>query len=175
VIKEAKDLLESVVHGVLPALAPGYMVVRSKSKEEQAIMARKWPVISLITDEGTFDDREARTCRYADTEAGIWKERYVRGSRTLPLQLRCWAEGEDAADEIFSKLLPEIPRRWELDGFEGLIRIGVEAHSDNTGAVSTLYLSAALIEFSVDVAGKETIIPTIRRTEMQAGESDNAM
>jgi hypothetical protein len=175
VIKEAKDVLENIVHTVLPAVAADYVVVRSKSKEEQSIMARKWPVISLITETGNFDDREARTYRYADTEAKTLKERYVRGSRTLPIQLRCWAEGEDAADEIFSKLLPEIPRHWELDGFEGLIRIGFEEHSDSTDALSKLYLSVAVIEFTIDVAGQEKIVPTIRQTEIQPGESDNAM
>ena len=91
-IRAAKDLLQAVVAQRIPAAT----VVRSAAAESRAIMSRKWPLVSLITDPGRFDDREAKTVRYPDTEAGVLKQRYVRGSRILPVLLRCWAEGEDA-------------------------------------------------------------------------------
>jgi hypothetical protein len=147
-IKEAKDILQNVVS----ARVPGVAVVRSMAEEQRAVMARTWPLVSLVTNPGRFDDCEAKTVRYPDAEAGIWKERYVRGKRILPVLLRCWAEGEDAADALFSRILPAIPRKWEYDGFEGLIVIENEEHSDFVDSVNKLYLSVAEIEFSVPVA-----------------------
>ncbi|MDR2048600.1 MAG: hypothetical protein LBP69_04025 [Treponema sp.] len=174
-IKQAKDVLQNVIDAVLSDTAGEYVVVRSKAREQQSIMSRKWPVLSLITDGGTFDDREARVWRYKDAEAKTFKERYIRGKRTLYIQMRCWAEGEDETDLLFSRLLPEIPRYWTYDGIDGLVRIGIEEHSDDTGNLSKLFLSVTVIEFSVDVAGREKSTPTIRQQELQPGESDNAM
>jgi hypothetical protein len=162
-IKEAKDLLQAVVS----QRAPDVTVVRSMAEETHAIMARQWPFISLITNPGRFDDREAKTIRYPDAEAGIWKERYVRGKRIVPVLLRCFAEGEDVADALFSRILPAIPRKWELDGFEGLIVIETEEHSDFADSVNTLYLSIAEIQFSVPVALEETAIPTIKSVKAE--------
>jgi hypothetical protein len=162
-IKEAKDILESVVS----RRAPGVTTVRSMADEQHAIMARTWPFVSLVTNPGRFDDREAKTVRYPDAEAGIWKERYVRGKRILPVLLRLWAEGEDAADALFSRILPAIPRKWEFAGFEGLIVIENEEHSDFVDSVSKLYLSVAEIEFSVQAALEETDVPTVKTVEAE--------
>jgi hypothetical protein len=162
-IKEAKDIVQAVVS----QRVPGITIVRSIREEEHALMARKWPLVSLITNPGRFDDREAKTIRYPDTEAGIWKERYVRGRRILPILVRCFAEGEDEADKLFSRILPAIPRKWEYDGFEGLIVIETEEHSDLMDSVNKLYLSVAEIQFSVPVAMEETDVPTIKTVEAE--------
>jgi hypothetical protein len=162
VIKEAKDVLEKAVKEVLP----GATVVRSAKEESQETMSRKLPLVSLITNPGGFDDREARTYRYADEEAGIWKERYVRGARSVPILLRCWAKGEEDADAAFSKILPAIPRKWDYDGFEGLIVINGEEHSDFVDNVNKLYASVAEIQFTVDVAKEAVPVPTIKETEL---------
>ena len=162
-IREVKDILQNVV----ALRIPGVMIARSMAEEQRAIMARQWPLVSLITNPGRFDDREAKTIRYPDAEAGIWKERYVRGKRILPLLLRCWAEGEDEADALFSRILPAVPRKWEYDGFEGLIVIETEEHSDFVDNVNKLYLSVAEIQFSVPVALEETVVPTFRAIEAE--------
>jgi hypothetical protein len=165
-IREAKGVLQSVVE----SRAPAARVVRSIAEESRLIMARQWPLVSLITNPGRFDDRENRTIRYPDAEAGIWKERYIRGRRILPVLLRCWAEGEDAADELFSLIIPAIPRRWNYDGLEGLIVVDREEHSDFVDNVNKLYLSVAEIEFSVPVATAETAVPTIKIVDTESGE-----
>jgi hypothetical protein len=162
-IREAKDVLQGIVETRIPEAA----IVRSGADESRAIMARKWPLVSLITNPGRFDDREAKTVRYADAEAGVLKQRYVRGSRILPLLLRVWAEGEDEADRIFSRVIPAIPRKWELDGFEGLIVINHEEHSDFVDNVSKLYLSVAEIQFTVPVALDEEIVPTFTTVDAE--------
>jgi hypothetical protein len=157
-IKEIKDLLENTVREIIPAA----VVARSKAEESRATMARKFPLVSLITNPGQFDDRQARIYRYADEDAGSWMERYVRGSRIIPILLRCWAGGEDETDEIFSKILPAIPRKWEYDGFEGLVLINGEEHSDFADSVTKLYLSVVEIQFSIDVARAAVPVPTIK-------------
>lgn len=162
-IKEAKDLLQNVV----ASRAPDVTVARSMAEEQRAIMARQWPLVSLITNPGTFDDREAKTVRYADTEAQTFKQRYVRGKRALPILLRVWAEGEEAADELFSRILPAIPRRWEYDNFEGAVLIVAEEHSDFVDTVTQLYQSVAEIQFTVPVALEEEIVPTFRNVEAE--------
>jgi hypothetical protein len=170
-IKEIKDLLETVIKERIP----GINVVRSVRDESREIMTRQWPLVSLITKPGRFDDREARVYRYADIEAGVWKQRSVRGSRIIPILMRCWAEGEDAADEIFSRIIPAIPRRWEYDGFEGFVLINREEHTDHTDSATVLYLSVAEVQFSVDVALEEEIVPTIDQTQVEPGTDANQL
>jgi hypothetical protein len=162
-IKEAKDVLAAVVR----ARIPDAVIVRSVSEESRAFMSRKYPLIALITNPGRFDDRTARTNRYADETSGTWKQRYVRGSRIVPIQLRCWAEGEEATDTVFSRILPAIPRKWAYDDFEGSILINYEEHSDCTDSMSKLFLSIAEIQFTVDVAMEEEAVPTINTVETE--------
>ncbi|MDR2808068.1 MAG: hypothetical protein LBB43_03575 [Spirochaetaceae bacterium] len=118
-IKEIKGILEEVVK----ARCPDVPVVKSRSEESRMFMVRKFPFVSLITNPGRFDDREAKTYRYYDDASQSYKQRYVRGDRTVPILLFCWAEGEDATDELFSRVVPAIPRKFTLDGFDGLILI----------------------------------------------------
>jgi hypothetical protein len=88
-ITEVKNILAAVV----AARSPSATVVRSAKDEQSAIMARKFPLVSLITNPGTFDESEARTVKYYDEPAKTWKQRYVRGNRVLPVLVRCWGRG----------------------------------------------------------------------------------
>jgi hypothetical protein len=160
-IKETKDILQAVVE----QRTPNVTVVRSVKEEKEAIMARKFPLVALVTNQGHFDDRDAKKVRYKDEEAETWKERYIRGSRILPILLRCWSKGENEADAVFSRILPAIPRRWELDGFEGTILISIEEHSDHSGNMAELYVSVVEVQFTVPVALEETIVPTISQVQ----------
>jgi hypothetical protein len=162
-IREIKDILQSVVE----QRCPGITVVRSEVDRQQAVRGRKFPLVSLITNPGGFDDREAKTIRYYDQTAGTYKQRYVRGSRIVPILLACWAEGEDETDTLFSRILPAIPRQFTLDGFEGLVLINGEEHSDYAGNVSKLYVSVAEIQFTVAVALEAEIVPTITQTQVE--------
>lgn len=165
-IKEAKDLLTAVVNARVPTAT----VVRSASEESRAVMARKWPLVSLITNPGVFDGAEAKQVRYFDSVAKMWKQRYVRGNRVLPILVRCWAEGEDAADALFSRILPAIPSRWEYDDFSGTVEIFAEEHSDHTGNTAKLYLSVVEVRFSIPAALEEGVIPTIDQIDIVPGE-----
>jgi hypothetical protein len=170
-IKEIKDLLETIVLERIP----GIPIVRSVSAEKQTITAHQFPFVALVTNPGRFDDREARVCRYADVEAGTWKQRTVRGSRIIPILLRCWTAGEEEADALFSRILPAVPRRWKHDGFEGFVLINREEHSDHTGNVLKLYVSVAEIEFRIDIALDEVIVPTIDQTAVEPGTNANQL
>jgi hypothetical protein len=88
-IKEAKDVLQGVVEARIPEAA----VARSGAEETRAIMARKWPLVSFITNPGRFDDRTAKTYRYWDAENETYAQRYVRGSRACRF---CSASGPRA-------------------------------------------------------------------------------
>ena len=165
-ITEAKNLLEKVVKERVKDVT----VVRLFSEESQAMMARRLPLVSLITNPGTFDDTEARTVRYKDAEAESWQQRYVRGARVLPILLRCWAAGEEEADAVFSRIIPAIPSQWDYDGFTGFVEIGAEEHSDHTGNVAKLYLSVAEIRFKMPVAVEAAESPTIDKVIPDGGE-----
>ena len=165
-ITTAKNLLETIIKGRIK----GVTVVRLASEETHAIMARQYPLVSLITNPGSFDDSEARTVRYYDTGVKSFQQRYVRGARVLPILLRCWAAGEEETDEVFSKIIPAIPSQWNYDNFTGAVEIGTEEHSDHTGNVAELYLSVAEIRFKVPVALEDELSPTIKIIEPQGGE-----
>lgn len=155
-IKAAKDMLE----GAIKARVPSVNIARSAADETRAIMARQFPLAALITNPGKFDDRTAGTARFANTDTNTLVQRYIRGSRILPILVRVWAEGEEDADEVFSLILPAIPRKWKYDGFEGLIVINGEEHSDHTGNTAKQYVSVAEVQFTVQVALDEEIVPT---------------
>jgi hypothetical protein len=74
--------------------------------------------------------------------------------------VRVWAEGEEETDEVFSRILPAIPRKWEYNGFEGLIVINGEEHSDHTGNTAKQYVSVAEVQFTVQVALDEETVPS---------------
>jgi hypothetical protein len=167
-IKEAKDLLEAVVKGRVPES----VIVRSALDESQALMGRQFPVVSLITDPGDFDDREAKTVKFFDEESGMWKKRYVRGNRVLPILVRVWAESEEEADKYFSRILPAIPRTWDYDNFQGLILINHEEHSDHTGNVAKRYLSVAEVQFTMAAAMEEELVPTFANIVSDPGGFD---
>ena len=162
-IKEAKDILQNAVS----PRAPGVAIVRSMAEEQRAVMARTVPLVSLITNPDSFDDREAKTYRCWDADAGTYLQRYVRGNRKLPVLLRVWAAGEEAADALFSRLLPAVPRKWEYNGFEGLVLIESGEHSDCADSVSNLYLPEAEIEFSVPASLEEEIVPAFQTAEAE--------
>jgi hypothetical protein len=155
-IKAAKDVLERAIK----ARVPSVNIARSAAEETRAIMARQFPLASLITNPGRFDDRTAGTARYANTDTNTLAQRYIRGSRILPILVRVWAEGEEEADEVFSRILPAIPRKWEHDGFDGLIVINAEEHSDHTGNTAKQYVSIAEVQFTVQVAMDEETVPS---------------
>ena len=166
-ITEAKNLLAAVVS----ARSPEATIVRSAEEESRAIMARKFPLVSLISNPGAFDGAEARTVRYYDEADGYWKQRYVRGNRVLPILMRCWAKGEEMADQLFSRIVPAIPSRWEYDDFAGTVEIAAEEHSDHTGNTAKLFLSVAEIRFTAPAALEEGVVPTIDEIDVQPGES----
>jgi hypothetical protein len=159
-IRAAKNVLEEAIR----ARAPTVHIVRSAADETRAIMGRQFPLASLVTNPGKFDDRTAGTARYANTDTNTLVQRYIRGSRIVPILVRVWAEGEEDADEVFSRILPAIPRKWTYDGFEGLIVINAEEHSDHTGNAAKQYVSVAEVQFTVQVALDEEMVPSFKTT-----------
>jgi hypothetical protein len=166
VIREAKNLLTGIVEGLIP----GVTVVKSAAGESREIMARKFPLVSLITNPGSFDDSGARTVRYFEGEPKAYRERYVRGHRNVPILIRCWAEGEDKADELASDIIPEIPSQWEYDGFSCHVKIGAEEHSDHTGNLGKPYVSVIEVVFTGTAARKAVAAPVIEKAEVEGGE-----
>jgi hypothetical protein len=166
VIREAKSLLE----GIIKATVPGVTVVKSAAEEAREIMARKFPLVALITNPGSFDDSGARTVRYFEGEPKQYRERYVRGFRNVPILIRCWENGEDNADALSSSIIPEIPSQWEYDGFGNHVQIGTEEHSDHTGSLNKPYVSVIAVIFTGTAARKPTGVPVIETTEPEGGE-----
>jgi hypothetical protein len=156
-ITTVKGLLEDAVREACPEIR---IVVSSGAQESKAIMGRKLPFAALITEHGKFDNRTAQMVRYADEADNSLKQRYVRGTRQVPVMVRVWAENEEKTDELFSRLVPRIPRVWEYDGFGGRVLIEAEEHSDFVDNVSKLYLSVLRVQFAVQVAGDEEVVPT---------------
>jgi hypothetical protein len=168
-IREAKELLKTIVEDTVP----GVTVVKSAAEESRQIMARKFPLVSLITNPGAFDDKEARTVRYFESSPGepkVYREWYVRGHRNIPILIRCWAEGEDDADRMTSDIIPEIPSRWEYDGFGTQVKIGAEEHSDHTGSLGKPYVSVVEVIFTGTAARKAKAAPVIENAEPEGGE-----
>ena len=167
-ITEAKNLLERIIKSRVPGIA----VVRSFADEKHAITARTLPFVALVTKAGTFDGTTAQTVRYFD-EKKEYQQRYVRGDRNIPIQIRCWAEKEEEADRIFSRIIPAIPSQWEYDGFARHIEIEWEEHSDSVKVVEKRYLSVAQVKFSVAAAMEPGEVPYFKEVVLEEGEIIN--
>jgi hypothetical protein len=165
VISEAKDLLEKIVKTRIE----GVTVVRSFAEEQNATMARKFPLVSLITNPGSFDGNTARTYRYFD-ENKEYKQRYSRGNRNIPILLCCWSSSEAEADKAFSRIIPAIPSRWNYDGFTGSVEIGTEEHSDHSGNMGTRYCSVVDVNFSIAAAMGPGEMPYFEKVELEGVE-----
>jgi hypothetical protein len=165
VITEAKDLLETIVKKRIE----GVTVVRSAADESHARMKRQFPLIALITNPGPFDGSQAQTYRYFDDNRE-YKQRYARGTRNLPILLRCWSTGETEADKVFSRIIPAIPSRWAYDDFTGSIEIGTEEHSDHSGNVAKVYCSVVDVTFSVAAAMEPGEVPYYTEVVVEEGE-----
>ena len=167
-IAEAKRLLESVIKKTAPELT----VVKSAAEEARQIMARKFPFAALITNPGNFDSNAARTVRYFEGEGAGRKyiERYIRGVRSVPVLIRVWAEGEDHADDLLSRVIPELPAQWEYGGFTGRVEINTEEHSDHAGSMSKPYCSVVEVTFSGTAARAPREVPVIEKVENSGGE-----
>lgn len=146
-IKEAKDLIQSIIPEALVK-----KVVRDGIEEKKALSNKELPFLALITNPGGFDETEAKYIKFK--EDGALFQRYIRGTRTLPIVIRVWAESEDEADEILSEIIVQMPRFWNCDGLQGRVDILNEEHSDYSTRLLGKYLSALEISFSVEV-GKE--------------------
>ena len=165
-ISEAKALLEGIIKETVPEIT----VVKSAAEETREIMARKFPMVSLITNPGSFDNSEARTVRYFEGEPKQYRERYVRGFRKLPILIRCWEIGEDKASALASAIIPEIPSQWEYDGFGNSVQIGAEEHSDHAGNLNKPYVSVIEVIFTGTAARKPKEMPLIERAEPEGGD-----
>jgi hypothetical protein len=164
-IKEAKDFLERVIS----ERVPGIPLLRSVKEEKRRTMARDLPLITLVTEPGAFEGKEAKCLRYFDKEAGIYRQRFIRGNRLVPIQIRCWARGEEEADGILSRVMPAIPSHWEYDDLDGRIEIVGEEHSDHAGNMGDLYLSLVAAVFSGAAAMEAVDIPTIKHLTIEPG------
>jgi hypothetical protein len=164
VIQEAKELLKVIIEDTIPKVT----VVKSAAEEAKQIMARKFPLVALITNPGSFDDSGARTVRYF--EGKEYRERYVRGLRKLPILIRCWEDGEDKASALVSSIIPEIPSQWEYNGFGNHVQIGAEEHSDHTGNLNKPYASVIEVIFTGTAARQPKEVPVIEKAEPEGGE-----
>jgi hypothetical protein len=169
-ITEAKDLLEKVVK----KMVPGATVVKLAADESAEILNRNFPLVSLITNPGKFDGKEARTYRYFEEgEKHKFKTRYARGNRQVPILLRCWAANETEADKAFSKIIPAIPSRWDYDNFTGEIEITSEEHSDHASNATGIYCSMVEIMFIAAAAMDADDLPYFNKVEFMGGEIVN--
>ena len=168
-IREAKTLLK----GIIEKTMPGITVVFSAAEETREIMARKFPFVALITNPGSFDDTEAKTVRYFEENPKRYLQRYVRGHRNLPILIRCWADGEEKADELSSSIIPEIPSQWEYNGFGNYVQIDSEEHSDHTSSTGKPYVSVIVATFTATAARKPEAVPFFETTEIIDGEIIN--
>jgi hypothetical protein len=167
-ISEAKDLLEKVIKSQVPSAT----VVKLAAEESKQVMARRFPLVSLVTNPGKFDGTAARTYRYFDGNREL-KQRYARGNRQVPILLRCWAANETEADRAFSKIIPAIPSRWEYDGFTGEIEITNEEHSDHASNATGIYCSMVEALFIAPAAMDAGELPYFNKAEFMGGEIIN--
>lgn len=157
-ITAAKDILAGIItaHTSIPAKR----VARSAAAERDLHHERAYPFVALITADGSFENT-AGTVRYEDTTAGSIVERLVRGTRTVPMEIRLWAEDETDGDRLAHAVIRHLPTRWEYDGFAGAIDIADEAHTDNAANITDEYVISILARFSIPVAPDAKPIDTV--------------
>lgn len=150
-IKEAKDLLEAVLQAHPATGLALTRIVRNGADEKKAVMERAHPFAALISMPGTFDNKTSRRAARALPGGGMEKY-YIRGTRTVPFQVRIWTSAETEADAIIDAFLPHVPHRWRVGADEGLIEIRQTDFTDYLSAMSSQFLAGVVVAFSLDIA-----------------------
>ncbi|MGL4986987.1 MAG: hypothetical protein ACRC5H_07625 [Treponemataceae bacterium] len=179
-IFEAKNLLENVIkhscEGEIKKIA------KTVDEEKTAISQLFIPLAAIITDSNSrFDENGMgdfplilnanRTCVP------------IRGKRIIPIVIRITAKNEHEADTLLSKIISNIPSKWQLpieyplvddknlthtnkDMLDGDICIIREEHSDSIQKMGGTYISAILLEMSMGVIAHIKKIPVIRESTL---------
>lgn len=157
-IAASKDILAGVI--AMHASISAERVARSAARERELHDERAYPFAALIAADGSFEN-SPRTVRYEDKAAGSIMERFIRGTRTVPIEVRLWAESEAAGGRLAHHVIRHIPTRWDYDGLGGEIEVADESHTDNVANITDEYAISILVRFSVPVAADAESINTV--------------
>ncbi len=107
--------------------------------EKQALYKRAYPVVSIITGDERFENNNSYE---------------VRGTRTIPIEIRIWETTEKKAMDIAEKVLSKLPTSWRYEGNDGSIDIIGVTHSDHIANMTEYYACFITIDFSMQVIQK---------------------
>ncbi len=145
-IREAKDLLTDVL--VTHCGVKERLIARSGYEQMRLESRKEYPFAALVSVTGRYDE-PSRTQIVIDTEEG---RTYVqaRTMRILPIRVVLEHKNEEAADELFSRFIGNLPFNFEINKVNGTINPTAEEHSDFMSSLLERYMSAVLIEFAIE-------------------------
>jgi hypothetical protein len=155
VIIAAKDLLQKAVKD---GLGPHFKIVRNKVDEDNEKSKRTGNFVSLLTADGNFDERSARTIKY--TADGLYKID-IRGNRKIPIEIKVFGKTEEDTDMILETILSYIPRTWSIGQRKGTIDIKTEHSNDYASNYKDGAMQSCFVLISMEIGKPPEKIPTL--------------
>lgn len=157
VIIAAKDLIAEIIKD---RFGTSYQVARNIVAETNLKSARHQTFISLLTADGKFNEKNAKTVRYKDTDYQY--SILVRGSRNIPIEVRVYGKDEAETDRILEIILSYMPRYWMIGKREGEIEILSEHDADYSSNYKDGSMQSAFILFIMDIGKEPAKVPVIK-------------
>lgn len=157
VIVAAKDLISEIIKEQFDI---SFKIARSITDETNLKSARQNAFVSLLTADGKFNEKNAKTVRYKEVE-----DHYsilVRGSRNIPIEVRVFGKNESETDRILETILSYMPRYWKIGQRSGEIEILSEHDADYSSNYKDGSMQSAFILFIMDIGKKPAKITTIK-------------
>ncbi|MBN2546564.1 MAG: hypothetical protein JXB50_12260 [Spirochaetes bacterium] len=156
VITAAKDLLSGIIKNIY---GKNFAVVKNSVDEANEKNKRTNNFVSVLTADGSFDERSIKTKKYS-TEEGLYKIE-IRGLRKIPLEIRVYGKVEEETDEILENILSYLPGQWQIGQRQGTIDIMTEHSNDYASNYKDGAMQTCFVLFSMEIGKAPVQVPTI--------------
>lgn len=157
VIIAAKDLLQGIITA---NFGKNFKVVRNKVDEDNEKSKRTGNFVSILTADGNFDERNAKTIKYSTSDKKMYTME-LRGNRKIPFEIRVYGKTEEDTDKILETILSYIPRSWNIGQRKGTIDILTEHNNDYASNYKDGAMQSVFILFTMEIGKMPIEIPTL--------------
>jgi hypothetical protein len=160
VIVTAKNLIENLVRERLGEIP----VARNAVAEKNIRSQRYGKLVSILTADGKFDERSYKKTKYSENQKLY--EQTTRGSRKIPVEIRCFAKNEAETDEMLEEILRYLPRTWSIGRRNGTIDIMTEQNTDWSTNFTDSSMQSVFVLFTMEIAQNPVELPVIQQTQV---------
>lgn len=158
----AKNLIENIVTEKLKI-----KVVKNLIDEQNEKTKRTSCFVSILSADGSFVEKETKTIRI--NLNGKEYDYFIRGSRSIPIEIRVFGKNEAETDKILENILANLPRTWNIEDRYGTVEIISEHCNDYTSNYKDGVMQSAFVRFTMQIGYIKNEIKEIKNTKITGG------